>query len=54
MTVKNICQLLRTDLQFIGQPARFYSSAISLVKDIYQSWLKLQQSLEYELQGQEP
>lgn len=30
------------------------SCAISLVKDIYQSWLKLQQRLEYELQGQDP
>ncbi len=52
-TVKNLCLPLRTDPQFIGQPGRFYSSAISLVEYIYKSWLKLQQRWEFQLQGQE-
>ena len=52
-TVKNLCLPLRTNPQFIGQPGRFYSSAISLVEYIYKSWLKLQQRWEFQLQGQE-
>ena len=52
-TVKNLCQPLREDSRFIGQPGRFYSSAISLVEYIYKSWLKIQQRLIYQLQGQE-
>ena len=51
--VKNLCQPLREDSRFIGQPGRFYSSAISLVEYIYKSWLKIQQRLIYQLQGQE-
>ncbi len=52
-TVKNLCQPLRKDAKFIGQPGRFYSSAISLVEYIYKSWLKIQRRLIYQLQGQE-
>jgi hypothetical protein len=50
--VKELCQPLRTDPRFIGQPGRFYTSAITLVKYIYKSWLKLQQRRERKLQGQ--
>jgi hypothetical protein len=28
-TVKQLCQPLKTDPRFIGQPARFYSSALA-------------------------
>ena len=52
-TVKNLCHPLRTNPKFIGQPGRFYSSAISLVDYIYKSWLKLQRRLECQLQGQQ-
>ena len=41
-TVKNLCQVLKTNPQYVAQPGRFYSSAISLVEYIYKSWLKLQ------------
>lgn len=50
--VKQLCQSLRTDPRFIGQPGRFYSSAIALVEYIYKSWFKLQQRRECKLQGQ--
>ena len=52
-TVKNLCQPLRNNPHFLGQPGRFYSSAISLVEYIYKSWLKLQQRLIFQLKGQE-
>ena len=51
--VKNLCLPLRTDPQFIGQPGRFYTSAISLVEEIYESWLTLQERLKSQLQGQQ-
>jgi hypothetical protein len=50
--VKKLCEPLRKDPRFIGQPGRFYSSAISLVEYIYKSWLKLQQRLQRKLEGQ--
>lgn len=52
-TVKNLCQPLRNADDFLGQPGRFYSSAISVVEYIYKSWLKLQQRLIFQLRGQE-
>lgn len=52
-TVKNLCQPLKQNTKFLGQPGRFYSSAILLVEYIYKSWLKLQQKLTYQLRGQE-
>ena len=52
-TVKNLCQPLRSNPDFLGQPGRFYSSAISVVEYIYKSWLKLQQGLIFQLRGQE-
>lgn len=51
-TVSCLCQLLKTDPHFIGQPSRFYTSAISVVEYIYKSWLALQQRLQRQLEGQ--
>jgi hypothetical protein len=50
--VSQLCQPLKTDLSFIGQPSRFYTSAINLVSYIYKSWFKLQQSIARKLEGQ--
>jgi transposase len=52
-TIKTLCQPLKTDPRYIGQPGRFYSSAIALVKYIYKSWLKLQKQLKYRLKAQQ-
>ncbi|WP_072619878.1 type V CRISPR-associated protein Cas12k [Spirulina major] len=51
--VKKLCDPLRQDPRFMGQPGRFYSSAIALVEYIYKSWLKLQQRLQRKLEGQQ-
>ncbi|MEC4896370.1 MAG: type V CRISPR-associated protein Cas12k, partial [Oscillatoria sp. PMC 1051.18] len=51
--VKKLCEPLKKDPRFIGQPGRFYSSAIALVEYIYKSWLKLQQRLQRKLEGQQ-
>jgi hypothetical protein len=50
--VKKLCEPLKSDRRFIGQPARFYTSAITLVEYIYKSWLKLRQRLQSRLEGQ--
>lgn len=50
--VKKLCEPLKSDRRFIGQPARFYTSAITLVEYIYKSWLKVQQRLQRQLEGQ--
>jgi IS605 OrfB family transposase len=49
--VKQLCQPLRTDPRFIGQPGRFYMSAITVVDYIYKAWLALQKRLQYQLEG---
>lgn len=49
--IEQLGNTLKTDARFISQPARFYSSAISLVKYIYKSWFKLQQRLQRKLEG---
>lgn len=49
--VKQLCQPLRTDPRFIGQPGRFYASAIAVVDYIYRAWLALQKRLQYQLEG---
>ncbi|EAZ90277.1 type V CRISPR-associated protein Cas12k [Crocosphaera chwakensis] len=54
LTAKVIEQLgneLKKDPRFLGQPARFYTSGISLVEYIFKSWLKLQQRLQRKLDG---
>ncbi|QDZ39040.1 hypothetical protein FRE64_03270 [Euhalothece natronophila Z-M001] len=50
--VSQLCKPLKEDSRFIGQPARFYTSATKLVEYIYQSWLALQQRLQWRLNGQ--
>lgn len=50
--VKQLCQPLKTDPRFNGQPGRFYTSAIALVDYIYKSWFKVQQRLQRRLEGQ--
>ncbi|MEH1940159.1 MAG: type V CRISPR-associated protein Cas12k [Nostoc sp.] len=49
--VKELCQPLRTDPRFIGQPGRFYDSAIALVNYIYKSWFALMKRSQFQLEG---
>jgi hypothetical protein len=51
-TIKQLCEPLRTDSRFIGQPGRFYTSALARVDYIYKSWLKIQQHLQRKLERQ--
>jgi IS605 OrfB family transposase len=58
VVVKQLCEPLKTDPRFTGQPARFYTSAVTTVSYIYKSWLALmkrclrQASLtQYQLEG---
>jgi len=50
--VKHMCESLRSDPRFIGQPGRFYTSAITMVNYIYKAWLASQQRLQRRLEGQ--
>jgi hypothetical protein len=49
--VRELCEPLKTDPRFIGQPARFYASAIALVNYIYKSWFALMKRLQSQLEG---
>lgn len=49
--VKQLAEPLKTDPRFIGQPGRFYTSAIALVKYIYKSWFAVMMQLQYQLKG---
>ncbi|MBP5977463.1 hypothetical protein HW132_33315 [Brasilonema sp. CT11] len=49
--VKELCQTLKTDPRFIGQPARFYTSATALVNYIYKSWFALMKRVQSQLDG---
>ncbi|MBE9106248.1 type V CRISPR-associated protein Cas12k [Nostoc cf. edaphicum LEGE 07299] len=49
--VKELCEPLKTDPRFIGQPGRFYTSAIALVNYIYKSWFALMKRSQYQLEG---
>ena len=51
--VKTLCNSLKTNPCFAGQPSRFYSSAIALVDYIYNSWLTLQQKRQRQIEGKE-
>jgi hypothetical protein len=46
-TVKQLCGPLKTDPRFISQPARFYTSAITVVDYIYKAWLAVMKRLQY-------
>ncbi|MHC5730874.1 MAG: type V CRISPR-associated protein Cas12k, partial [Nostoc sp.] len=50
-TVKQVCEMLKADPPFIGQPARFYTSATTLVNYIYKSWFALMKRSQYQLEG---
>lgn len=49
--VNELCKPLKTDVRFIGQPARFYISATQLVEYIFKSWLTLQRRRQRKLEG---
>ena len=49
--VSQLCQALKTDLRFAGQPSRLYMSAIHIVDYIYNSWLAIQKRLQQQLDG---
>ncbi|MEG4859911.1 type V CRISPR-associated protein Cas12k [Microcoleus sp. K1-B1] len=49
--IKQLCESLKTDPRYVGQPSRFYMSAIALVNYIYKSWLALMKRLQYQLEG---
>ncbi|MEH1935691.1 MAG: type V CRISPR-associated protein Cas12k [Nostoc sp.] len=50
-TVKQVCEMLKADPRFIGQPARFYTSATTLVNYIYKSWFALMKRSQFQLEG---
>lgn len=49
--VKEQCDRLKSDPRFIGQPARFYTSATTSVNYIYKSWLALIKRYQSQLDG---
>ena len=49
--VEELCQPLKTDPRFIGQPARFYTSAAATVNYIYFSWFALMKRSHSQLEG---
>lgn len=49
--VKELCEPLKTDPRFIGQPGRFYTSAIATVNYIYKSWFALMKRSQSQLEG---
>lgn len=51
--LKTLCNALKNQESFAGQPARFYTSAITLVKYIYESWFALQKRRQQKIKGKE-
>ncbi|MGK7899137.1 MAG: type V CRISPR-associated protein Cas12k, partial [Xenococcus sp. (in: cyanobacteria)] len=51
--VSDLCKSLQDDPLYTEQPSRFYLSVTKLVNYIYKSWLKLQQTRQRKLEGQE-
>ncbi|MFM5980693.1 MAG: type V CRISPR-associated protein Cas12k [Sphaerospermopsis kisseleviana] len=49
--VKELCDRLKTDPRFMGQPARFYTSATASVNYIYKSWFALMKRYQSQLDG---
>jgi IS605 OrfB family transposase len=49
--VKELCEPLKTDPRFMGQPARFYTSATASVNYIYKSWFALMKRYQSQLEG---
>lgn len=50
-TIKQLCEPLKTDARFVGQPGRFFASAIATVSYIYKSWIKIQKRLQLQIDG---
>nr|WP_251955732.1 type V CRISPR-associated protein Cas12k [Nostoc commune] len=51
--IKELCDSLKTQEPFIGQPGRFYTPAITLVTYIYKSWLALNRRRQLKIEGKE-
>ncbi|BAY48821.1 hypothetical protein SAMD00079811_64470 [Scytonema sp. HK-05] len=51
--IDTIKKSLITQEPFAGQPGRFYTSAVTLVKEIYKSWFALQQERQRKIEGKE-
>lgn len=49
--VKQICEPLRQDPRFLGQPGRFYSSAIRIVQQTYEGWIASNRAKQASLNG---
>jgi hypothetical protein len=49
--VKELCERLKSDPRFMGQPARFYTSATASVNYIYKSWFTLIKRYQSQLDG---
>ncbi|MEO1431944.1 MAG: type V CRISPR-associated protein Cas12k [Cyanobacteria bacterium J06633_8] len=49
--IKELCQSLKKQEPFAGQPGRFYTSAETMVKEVYKSWFALQQKRKRKLDG---
>lgn len=50
-TIKQLCESLRIDSRFAGQPARFYASAIATVSYVYKAWIEVRKRLKSKLKG---
>jgi hypothetical protein len=49
--IKSLCDSLKTDPRFAGQPSIFYKSAIYLVDNMYKSWFATQKRKRLSLNG---
>lgn len=49
--VKELCEPLKSDPLFMGQPGRFYTSATASVNYVYKSWFALMKCFQYQLDG---
>jgi hypothetical protein len=49
--VKQLCDSLKSDPRFAGQPARFFTSALVSANQTYQSWLALMKRSQFQLEG---
>ena len=49
--VKQLCEPLRQDPRFVGQPGRFYSSAIRIVQQTYKAWIASIRAKQASLDG---
>lgn len=52
-TIETICDSLKKQEPFADQPGRFYTSAVTLVKEVYKSWFALQKRRQRQIEGKE-